>query len=156
MSLDVSIPRVVDIPDSFPSGGEWYVRVNRRATAWLAARNAGRNLRLEPSTLVTREMTDQEREARRQRLADRNGTQAKRPAVYRMRRSSAEAYRLQPEVPKPQTPPNPPRAAPAHSVHSPSRCEGFQAWGTQAPRVRDREPRPDHRGMAGRCLTTDH
>lgn len=102
MSLEVSIPRVVDIPDSFPYGGECYVRVNRRASAWLAARNAGKNLRLEPSTLVTREMTDQEREARRQRLADRNGAQAKRPAVYSMRRSSAEEYRPKPAAPRPQ------------------------------------------------------
>lgn len=111
MSLEANIPRVVDIPDSFPYGGEWYVRVNRRASAWLAARNAGRNLRLEPSTLVTREMTDEEREARRQRLAERNGPQAKRPAVYPMRRSSAEAYRPKPEVQQSQPAPSRRRTA---------------------------------------------
>ncbi len=104
MSLDLATVCQVEIPDALPMRGETYLRLNRRAAAWLAARNAGRNLRLEPSQLTVREMTAEEREARRLRLQDRNGSQLKRQAVYTYRRSSTEAYQPKPAptAPKPE------------------------------------------------------
>jgi hypothetical protein len=109
VSLDLASIRAVEIPDRVPWGGEQYQRITRRATAWLAARNAGRNLQLETSQLTVRDMTAEEREARRLRLQDRIGVRVKRQAVYTYRRSSSEAYQPKPAPtpPKPEPQPDP-------------------------------------------------